>query len=305
MASGQNSDDELLAMLQPLTVPEEFVFETTLPQFVDTSDEDDGGPIPGPAPPAPMAHMAPMTPMAPMASMAPIAPMKPNGFGSPSTLKTNDYKEGEKKDEDDDEIEYESPAKPSTRSPGKRPAQNRTKSTPIPKGGDESGYESAAELLKNLAKSSSKSQGKSRQSRKQEGDDDDYEVADESPVKAGRRRPRPAIKAPAEPTPEPELERKELNFEVVINPLLPQAAQEYTLIHPGDEVYRVLEVIKTEVPGEAWLSVEFDDGRIDQVSAKRDCGPLKIVYRTILKWEGSVCPLVLSTSSSDLAKPLA
>ncbi|ROV98552.1 hypothetical protein VSDG_04286 [Cytospora chrysosperma] len=254
MASGQNSDDELLAMLQPLTAPEEFVFETTIPQFVDTSDEDDGGQIPGPAPPAPLASMAPM---------APMAPMEPSGSGISSTSQTNGQ---EKEDKDDDEIEYESPAKRAARSPAKRPTKNRRKSTPDLKDGDESGYESAAELLKTLAKSSSKSYRGSKQNRKEEGDDDDYEVVDESPVKAGRRRPKPAAEVPAEPTPEPGPERKELNFEVVISPLLPQAAQEYTLIPPGDEVYRVLELIKTGVQGEAWLSVEFEDGRIDQVA---------------------------------------
>lgn len=288
MASGQNSDDELLAMLQPLTAPNEFVFETTLPRFQDTSDEDDGEPMPGPAPPAPMDPMAPIAPMAPM---EPMEPMEPNESGSSAIPHMNVHKEAEE-DKENDEIEYESPVKAAMRSPAKPSARNRRKSAPNQKGGDESGYESAAELLKSLARSSSKSQGRSKLNRKEaKREEVDYEVSDESPVKAARRRSQPAVEVSTE---EPESKRKVLNFDVVIRPLLPQAAQEYTLIPPGDEVYRVLEVIKTGVPGEAWLSVEFEDGRIDQVSANLCCGILSkpvvafIKGFRIPKWEGSV-----------------
>ncbi|ROV96820.1 hypothetical protein VMCG_07894 [Cytospora schulzeri] len=263
MASGQNSDDELLAMLQPLTAPDEFVFEKTLPQFVDTSDEDDGGPVPGPAPPAPMAPIAPMAPMAPT---APMVPTESNRFESSSASQKNGHREGEDEDQENDEIEYETPAKPANRTPAKRQTKNRPKSTPNPKGGDESGYESAAELLKSLARSSSKSQGRPIADQKEAPEHDDFEIADGSPVKASRRRPQNAVEVVEGPTPESKPERKAMEFEVVISPLLPQAAQEYTLVPPGDEVYRVLEVIKTGVPGEAWLSVEFEDGRIDQVA---------------------------------------
>lgn len=251
MAEGQGSDDELLSMLQPLTMPEGFIFESTLPQCADTSDEDDGGPIPGPAPPAPPTPRAPI---------APMAPMEPNGIESLSTKHTDSLKE-------DDEIEYESPAKPTTRSPAKQPSV-RTKPTPELENGNESGYESAAELLKSLANSSRKRPAKSNPRRKEEEADEDS--TDESPVKAVRRRAQRLVGVPDEPNEELEPQLKELHFEVVISPLPPQAAQEYTPIPPGDEVYQVLEVIKTGVPGEAWLSVEFEDGHIDQVSAQNN-----------------------------------
>ncbi|KAK7737946.1 hypothetical protein SLS53_006324 [Cytospora paraplurivora] len=259
MVEAQNSDEELLAMLQPLTTPEEFVYEQTLAPYADTSDEDDGGPIPQPAPAAPMAPMAPLAPLAPMAPLAPIAPMEPNGLESSSTSNTN----GRKVEvvDSQDEIEYEIPAKPKTRSPVKRPLRTHSKSTPAHKADVESGYESTAELLKSLASS----KGRGRSNSKLE-DSDDNEMADESPVKALRKRAKVPVDATVELESEPDSIPKELNFEVLIAPLPPHKAQEYTPIPPGDEIYRVLDVIKTGVPGEAWLSVEFEDGRIDQVA---------------------------------------
>ncbi|POS74596.1 hypothetical protein DHEL01_v207003 [Diaporthe helianthi] len=84
-----------------------------------------------------------------------------------------------------------------------------------------------------------------------------------SQVKARKRKSRESTESEdfePEPAPEP------LKFDVVIQPLPPAAAQEYTKVNPGDEIFRVLDIIKTDVPGEAWLSVEFEDGRVDQVS---------------------------------------
>ncbi|KKY32417.1 hypothetical protein UCDDA912_g07613 [Diaporthe ampelina] len=90
----------------------------------------------------------------------------------------------------------------------------------------------------------------------------DLDANVESSAKTGQRNAREATVESAGFEAESSLDPWE--FEVVIKPLSPAAAQEYTKVPPGDEIYRVLEVIKTDIPGEAWLSVEFEDGRVDQ-----------------------------------------
>lgn len=273
MDESQNAEEDLLAFLQPLTMPDEFTFEARTRHFEDSSDDNvDREPIPGPAPPAPMAPIAPTGPVAPMASMDPIEPIEsvasvapeeptiePNGVASLSPPETNGHKEDKTVAEhDDDAIEYETP-KATRKSPAKRSIRSRVTPKARKDAEDESPYDSAAELLRRFATSSSKKRDEANQ------DPESHLGANVgSPVKIGKRKTREttgrSASFEAESSPDP------LRFEVVIKPLSPAAAQEYTEVAPGDEIFRVLEVIKTDVPGEAWLSVEFEDGRVDQVS---------------------------------------
>lgn len=273
MDESQNAEEDLLAFLQPLTVPEEFTFETRARHFEDSSDDDvDQEPIPGPAPPAPMAPTAPVAPMAPMAPMDPIDPIEPaasvapeapmiesNDAASSSQPETNGHKEAKTVvEQDDDAIEYETP-KSRRKSPAKRPARSQATPKPRRNGGDESPFGGAAELLNRLATSSSQKRVEAKRDPERE-----LEANGGIPVKTGKEKTREATVESAGSEAESSLDP--LNFEVVIKPLSPAAAQEYTKVAPGDEIYRVLEVIRTDIPGEAWLSVEFEDGRVDQVS---------------------------------------
>lgn len=318
MDESHNSDEELLALLQPLTTPDEFTFERRLRHFADSSDDDvDQEPIPGPAPPAPMA------PMAPIATVAPaVLTKEPNGVASLPLPETNGHKEDETGEaQDDDEIEYEAP-KPVRKSPAKRPTRSRAKPAQRKEGGDESPYESAAELLKRFATSSTKKRVESKSD-----PEDDVEVDGGSQVKLGRRHTRRLTEESAEL--KAESSSGGWNFEVVIKPLSPSATQEYTKVAPGDEIYRVLEVIKTDVPRESWLSVEFEDGRVDQVSInyKMDCYkansvgrfhfPMraskqilwqqtkwKAVIYSLHPWTSQICTLCLFATNTFLSPPL-
>lgn len=275
MDESQDAEEDLLAFLQPLTMPDEFTFEARARHFEDSSDDDAvQEPIPGPAPPAPMAPMAPVAsaaPVAPMAPMdhieaieaiepvAPVAPVapeaamtEPNGAASLLPPEMNGHNEDKTAvEQDDDAIEYEIP-KPTRKSPAKRPTKSRPTPRARPDDGDESSHESAAELLKRFGNFSAKKRVQTKPNSLNE-----LGANGGGPARTGQSN---SASFEAESSPEP------CKFEVVIKPLLPTAAQEYTKVDPGDEIYRVLEVIRTDIPGEAWLSVEFEDGRVDQVS---------------------------------------
>lgn len=271
MDESQSAEEDLLSFLQPLTMPDEFTFEPRTRNFEDSSDDDvDQEPIPGPVPPAPVAPMAlaaPVAPMAPMDAADPADPVvavvseaaatKANGSASSQPTEANGHKEDETVvEQDDDAIEYETP-KSTRKSPAKRSIRRAAAPKTRKGGGDESPRESATGLLKWFAKSSA--------DRRVGGSDSesDLEANVGSQVKTGKKKSRETtVSSGSEAEPPPD----SLNFEVVIQPLSPAAAKEYTIVAPGDEIYRVLEVIKTDIPGEAWLSVEFEDGRIDQVS---------------------------------------
>lgn len=280
MEESQNAEEDLLALLQPLTMPDEFIFEARTRHFEDSSDDNaDQEPIPGPAPPEPVAPMAPMAQTAPVAPMAPMDPIEtvdplapeasktePNGAASFPPPDTNGHKEDTAViEQDDDAIEYETP-KSTRKSPAKR--STRSRATPRSRrDGDESPHDSAAEFLRRFATSSAKKRVEAKPD-----PESDPGANGGSPVKTGTRKARETTGGPAgfeaESSPDP------WKFEVVIKPLPPAAAQEYTKVPPGDEIYRVLDVIKTDVPGEAWLSVEFEDGRVDQVSRRYRTGSL-------------------------------
>lgn len=240
MGDSQNSDEELLAMLQPPSMPEEFVFESDLPINLDTSDDDnDGNLLPGPAPPAPMAPMmaedTAITPTAPTVPMESIKITEVAGqvssTGSANSIANELGGSQPANDAEEDEIAYE---------PTKTPSRT----------------------LRSAKAGSGASRPKSRT----------YLESSKS-----RPRPKPGFQAKPktqqpEPKSESELEqdlgppnKPMWSFEIVISPLSPQAAQEYEPIPPGDEIYRVLNKIPTGNPGETWLAVEFEDGRIDQV----------------------------------------
>lgn len=272
MEEPQNAEEDLLAFLQPLTIPDEFTFESRNRHLEDLSDDVDQEPIPGPALPAPMAPMAPTAPVAPMAPMDPIDPIEPavplapeaamiepKGVANVPPPETNGHKEEKTVvEQDDDAIEYETP-KATRKSPAKRSMRSRAAPKARRDDGDQSPHESAAELLKRFGTSSAKKRVEAKPH-----SENDIEANGRSPVKSGTRKTREATVESAgfeaESSPDP------WKFEVVIKPLPPAATQEYIKVPPGDEVYRVLAVIKTDIPGEAWLSVEFEDGRVDQVS---------------------------------------
>lgn len=288
MEESQNAEEDLLALLQPLTMPDEFTFEARTRHFEDSSDDDaDQEPTPGPAPPASMAPMAPMAQTAPLAPMAPMDPIEtvdplaavapeaskiePNGAASFPPPDTNGHEEDTAVvEQDDDAIEYETPK--STR---KSPAKRSTRSRATPKSrrdGDESPDDSAAGLLRRFATSSAKKRVEAKLDH-----ETDPGANGGSPVKTGTRKTRETTGESAgfeaESSPDP------WKFEVVIKPLSPAATLEYTKVPAGDEIYRVLDVIKTDVPGEAWLSVEFEDGRVDQVSHRFRTGSLRLKHR--------------------------
>lgn len=291
MEESQNAEEDLLAFLQPLTMPDEFTFEARTRHFEDSSEDDaDQEPIPGPAPPAPVAPEAPMAPMAPMAPVAPMAPMdpietidpvaavapetsmiEPNGVASFPPPETNGHKEDQAViEQDDDAIEYETP-KSTRKSPAKRSIRSRATPKSRRDDCDDSPHDSAAELLRRFATPSAKKRVEAKPD-----PESDPGAKSGSPVKTVTRKARKTTGESAgfeaESSPDP------WKFEVVIKPLPPAAAEEYTKVPPGDEIYRVLNVIKTDVPGEAWLSVEFEDGRVDQVSHSYRTGSLQLKH---------------------------
>ncbi|KAJ4396264.1 hypothetical protein N0V93_000483 [Gnomoniopsis smithogilvyi] len=258
MNEPSHSDEELLALLQPYSHPEEFDLESNglMRDPSEDDDDNDDQPLPGPAPPAPMAPMmvAPAAPIAPM-DMADSTDEKgpessfsnpPNGVKNDSGSSRLELPNNEHQ-EDEDEIAYE-PVKTPTRTP--RSAKSRISAT----------------------KSSSRRTLASSKSRSKPQKMTDLELVENGSMSESR----PQTGRKAEPTPEPEPEPKQevepprppsLEFHIVINSISPEAMQEYKLIPPGDYIYRVLESIPTGVPGETWLSVEFEDGHIDQLSS--------------------------------------
>lgn len=276
----EHSDEELLAMLQPLAMD----FENPLTTKGDTRDEANGERISGPIPPAPVA------PLAPMMASAPTAPTDPMDIdGADTFLDTTDSttngvdhskepgpidKTKEEEKEDEDQIAYE-PIKTPSRTPrstraranlSKSKASSRAVGTELPV--------RQSPVRKSTRKRKPPSKFKSPEPSNVPDAPDATEVEKHDIPAASTARAMSASLALSEPqkivrTPTPPAPVKEppkLNFEIVVKPIQPELAQQYTPITPGDEIYRVLERIPTGVPGETWLSVEFEDGRIDQVS---------------------------------------
>lgn len=279
MNEPSHSDEELLALLQPPSLPEGFDFESH-GLLRDTSDGDDDHdqPFPGPAPPAPMAPMmvAPAAPMAPMELANPTDQIQPgiassnnpndmtNGFGSSQPEPdTNGQKE---EDGDEDEIAYE-PVKTPSRTP--RSARSRT----------------------SASKPGSRRKLVSSRARWRPQDTTNSEAEENTSMTESMPKTEKNAESVSELEPEPAHEKEpsqppSLEFEIVINSVAPQAMQEYKPIPPGDYIYRVLERIPTGVPGETWLSVEFEDGHIDQVST---CVRRSLLNRKVSR--GRIIPL--------------
>lgn len=249
MNEPQNSDDELLALLQPLTATDDFAFDSNLPINANIPDGGDNAdaPLLGPAPPAPTAPM--MAPPGPapialmMESMNTESSFVPNGalIASPDlvsgqpTGSGNSHPVNGSHESDEDEIAYEPIKTPSRtlRSGFSKTSASKSRSKPKKNSTSFTSFTSRAQ------------------------------PREESKSVEPEPWPEPAPQSPPRSTsPKP----PKWDFEVVFDPVPSDTAQEYQLIPPGDEVYRVLEKIPTGIPGETWLSVEFEDGRIDQVS---------------------------------------
>ncbi|CAN8106385.1 unnamed protein product [Discula destructiva] len=258
MDEASHADDELMALLQPAAGPEEFDFASNLPPK-DASGDTDGGEaaIPGAEPPAPMASMmmmgsaAPMAPMAPMDTTDPHLQSAPdptpskslngttNGFGSSQPEDPKHSQQGE----DEDEIAYEPVKTPSRAS---RSGRSKTSTSRM----------SATRPHARRKPGSSKSKASPHKS-----STESKAKTNSQPNSKSRSEEREVERRPSSPIPPPSLE-----FEILISPARPGTRQEYQPIPPGDEIYRVLQRIPTGVPGETWLSVEFEDGHVDQVS---------------------------------------
>jgi hypothetical protein len=305
MDESQNGDEDILSFLQPLTmldsVRDEFTFESRTGHFEDSSDANvDRDPTPSPAVPSATASMNSTASAAPMAdkdamdevnavdvvdavdavdaedagnavdATDPVVAVVPGakiteseGVATILETETNGNKDDETvAEQDSDAIEYEKPKLP-RKSPATRPTRSHATSKARKFGDEQSPRESGPGLLNYFSSSSVKRRGEANPK-----PESDLETNGGSQVKTGKRKSRETRGSEDVDT---EQVPESLKFEVVIQPLPPAAAQEYTRVAPGDEVYRVLDVIKTGVPGEEWFSVEFEDGRVDQVS--RSCRP--------------------------------
>lgn len=250
-----HSDDELLALLQPPSIPNEFVFESNLPINIDTSDDDDDtgvATLPGPAPPAPMAPMMETieTEKEDSAVLNGAPASSPDPFTGDTNGAGNSQPVNGAHEIDEDEIAYEPIKTPSrtTRSAKAQSSTSRSRTKPRTK----------PIFVKPKAKPREKSASQELETKP------DPESFSQSQSQS-QSQPEPQTQPkPPSPSPEP----PKMDFEIVINRLPPYLTQEYQSIPPGDEVYRVLDKIPTGFPGETWLSVEFEDGRIDQVSPR-------------------------------------
>lgn len=277
-----HSDEELLAMLQPLSMD----FENPLTTNADALDKTNGAHLPGAAPPAPIAPAAPMAPMAPMMNSVANATKDPiqsaemeidsakaildsvdgveNGVEDSPQSQHIDQKKVE--EEDEDQIAYE-PIKTSRtpRSTRSKANASGSKRSLWPAESPNNKRPSRMSARKRRLPSKSKSPEPSIPPKKH-----DLPAAPNSPATSKSSRLSDPFESMIIPSPETHAKTTaKLNFEVIIDPLPPALAQQYTPIAPGDEIYRVLEKIPTGVPGETWLSVEFEDGRIDQVSLQK------------------------------------
>lgn len=252
------------------------------------ADQNNVQPPLGPEPPAPMTSMMIPALIAPMGSVETMeidmdsiqqsivptnAETKGLGDESQQPEQMSDKKEEET---DEDQIAYE-PVKPTSRTP--RSTRSRANPSSRPK----TSSRLAEPELPNGKSPSRKSARKRREPSKSKSPEPSQvsevpslleaekhhllavPIARAVSASSGLSGAPQAIKTP---TPEPATAKEpaKLDFEVVINPISQDVAKEYTKIAPGDEIYRVLERIPTGIPGETWLSVEFEDGRIDQVS---------------------------------------
>lgn len=276
----EHSDEELLAMLQPLAMD----FENPLTTNGDARNEINGERLSGPVPPAPMAPMAPMMASAPTAPTDPVdvdgvnqiletADSTVNGIGQAQEPSSTDEKQKDK--EDEDQIAYEPVKTPSRTSRSTRAKANPSKSRASSRlaGAELPVRQSPVRKSTRKRKAPSISQSPEPSNIKDAPEEEKQDIPAASTARAMSASPVPSEppKVVRTPTPEPPpvKEPPKLDFEVVVKPIRPELAQQYTPITPGDEIYRVLERIPTGVPGETWLSVEFEDGRIDQVSRRQ------------------------------------
>lgn len=275
----EHSDEELLRMLQPLAM------------------EFDNVPQPSaPAPPAPMDPFETME--MDIDSIVPsIEPVKADTNGVGDEPEQPEPIPEQKKDEeemDEDPIAYE-PVKPTTRTPrstrsrphpsSRSKASRRPEASALPNGKSPSRKSARQPREPSKSKSPQRSQvpneepSKSKSPERSQVPNEEAEkhnllafpVARAVSASSDLSAQPPVVKTPT-PEPAPVEEPAKLEFEIVIRPVPREFATQYTKITPGDEIYRVLERIPTGVPGETWLSVEFEDGRIDQVSPHVDCG---------------------------------
>lgn len=229
MNESQNSDDELLALLQPAVAAEEFSFDSAPPApiVVDTSsdDGDHNASLPGPPPPAGLPGLS-------TEAIEPEGSLAEDSSERTGLKSSQEIHDSSKIDED--EIAYE-PKKTPSRTP--RSAKTRS---------------SAAGALSQSITTRTPSKAKAK-----------TQTLEMMGFKKAQAVPDPSAQSQSPPT-NPQIPR--CDFEIVIEPVSAEKAREYKAVAPGDEIYRVLERIPTGVPGETWLSVEFEDGRIDQVS---------------------------------------
>lgn len=233
--------------------------------------------VPQPSAPAPPAPMDPIETMEmDIDSIVPsIEPVKADANGVGDEPEQPEQIPEQKKDDeemDEDPIAYE-PVKPTTRTP------RSTRSRPHPSSRSKASRRPEASELPNGKSPSRKSARQPREPSKSKSPERSQVPNEEAekhnllavPVaravsaSSDLSAQPPVVKTPT-PEPPPVEEPAKLEFEIVIRPVPQEFATQYTKITPGDEIYRVLERIPTGVPGETWLSVEFEDGRIDQVS---------------------------------------
>lgn len=243
-----------MALLQLPNFPKPFLFDNdddSEPTIIPDSqmEEDSVVPTPNSAPVALMGSMAPMASVEetgdlpqPTGSAADeIVPASPLSQSQPQPA-TNGVVEDE--DEDEDAITYEPVKTPSRGSRSNKPRSSASK---------------PRSSRKNRLASQPRDQSKERTTENPTSPEPSSEKpAVEEPEQE------PATK-PSKPSPSPP-PPPSLQFEVVLGNIAPEAKQEYEPVFPGDEIYRILEMIPTGVPGETWLSAEFEDGHIDQVS---------------------------------------
>ncbi|PSR81842.1 hypothetical protein BD289DRAFT_484202 [Coniella lustricola] len=259
MDGGQASDEELMALLQLPDFPKPFL--------IDNGDESEPSVIPD----SQMVEDTPL-PIPDAAPTAPMAPMETGDFSRPADSPVNEMITAsplsqsqsqpatigviaEEKEEDEDAIAYEPVKTPSRASRSNKTKTSASKPRPShklrvatqPRG--KSKERAAVEDLKSPERTFEKPA---------------VELEKEPANKpSSASLPPPTPPAPPAPSPPPP---PSLRFDVVLENITPTAKLAYEPVLPGDEIYRILEMIPTGVPGETWVSVEFEDGHIDQVA---------------------------------------
>lgn len=264
MREDSNSDDELLALLQPIRMPADEIDYVSNMTLNDAMVVDEA-PIPDLVPTAPMAstdeQVAPQAPVAAMQIVEPameiVEPSAQNEQDSVPPQPRNCHADrvasppaeaaqsSQVEEADSDEIAYEPLKTPSraARFSNKRTSASRPSSRRKP----------------------TTASSKLRTKPPKFPAEPEAETSSQQDVMAKVEEREPEPEAKSEP-PKPKMPPT-LDFDIVIDPLPLNVRQEYKPIPPGDEIYRVLQRIPTGIPGETWLSVEFEDGHIDQVSS--------------------------------------